>query len=212
MKKRKILIVCFCVAIFIIPIATFASIKLYSIDTEGRTIVYSSDDINDLEQGTQISLAIPANTTIDSEILDKDIEEQKKIIKQNATLNNAQLYSATTSNTVVLESDIEQFENVELETKEEQFKNIFSKYYGESYSAELFSKINKEVLEMSGEYEIPESSKIMLEKAIQLLENTNLTENEKSVIKYILDAIDTSFIEDKEILEKLERNDIEIDK
>lgn len=212
MKNKKVLIIIISIIIFIIPIITFASIKIRDKDSEGRTIVYSADDINDLEPGTKISLAIPTNTANDSEILDKEIKAEKERIMNEAERNNSlQRYSFSEEKRSELNDELSQFENKELENKEEEFKEIFCKYYGDEYSKELFAKINEEFYEISGEYTVPESSKSMLKKAIELLENNDVTESEKETIRYILNAIDTSFIEDDETLNALKNAEIELD-
>lgn len=83
--------------------------------------------------------------------------------------------------------------------------NIFIKYYGKEYSEELFETIKKETSEIAGEYKIPESSLVMLNKAIELYNNSELTENEKETLKYVFDMMDTSCIEDSNTLNNMKR-------
>lgn len=212
MKNRKIFIIIIILIIFIVPIITFASIKIYNKDSEGRTIVYSAEDMKDLEPGTEISLAIPANTNIDDELSDEEIKKEKGRLKVEAERkDNQSNYSLTEKEKAELNEELSQFENKELKDTEKEFKEIFSKYYGEDSSKELFDNIEKEIYENEGEYEIPESSKVMLKKAIELLKNDNVTTNDKETIKYILNEVDTSFIEDAEILRDLESAGIELD-
>lgn len=212
MKNRKIFIIIIILIIFIVPIITFASIKIYNKDSEGRTIVYSAEDMKDLEPETEISLAIPANTNIDDELSDEEIKKEKGRLKVEAERkDNQSNYSLTEKEKAELNEELSQFENKELKDTEKEFKKIFSKYYGEDSSKELFDNIEKEIYENEGEYEIPESSKVMLKKAIELLKNDNVTTNDKETIKYILNEVDTSFIEDAEILRDLESAGIELD-
>lgn len=212
MRKRKILIILLIIVIFIVPIVTLASIKTYNKDSDGRTIVYSADDINELEDGTPISLAIPLNA-IDDETSDEEIEKQKQLIMEatQAKTSIAGEYSLTDEERTESNEYFMQFEDSELKDKENELKNIFCKYYGEDYTNELFDRIAEEVAEIAGEYHVPESSMTMLKKAIELLTEIGLTEDEREVIEYILNEIDTSFIEDDEVLRSLESLGIELD-
>lgn len=125
-------------------------------------------------------------------------------------------YDKNTNTTIPVETstineDRQKLENNDLNDKTEQFKNIFYKYYGKEYSEKLFSDIQKEFYDNIGEYKVPESSMIMLEKAIQLLENKETSESERGIIKDILNAIDTSYIDDINVLNSLENLGIELD-
>lgn len=213
MRKQKILIILLIIVIFIVPIVTLASIKTYNKDSDGRTIVYSADDINKLEDGTPISFAIPINAIDDNEYSDEEIEKQKQLILENTKAKSMvdREYSLTDEERAELNEYFMQFEDSELKDKENEFKNIFCKYYGEDYTNELFDRIDEDVAEIAGEYHVPESSMILLKKAIELLTEIGLTDNEREVIEYILNEIDTSFIEDDEVLRTLESLGIELD-
>lgn len=77
MNRKKIIITSVLIIILlIIPIITLASKRMRDIDEDGRTIIYSTDDLNDVESGSKISLAIPANTSPNEEENNKQIAEK----------------------------------------------------------------------------------------------------------------------------------------
>lgn len=203
-RKRIIITSVLIIILLIIPIITLTSKRRFDIDEDGRTIIYSTDDLNDVESGSKISLAIPANTSPNEEENNKQIAKEKKQIAEKASKSRSVTELSQEEKEEVHE-ELKQFENKELISKTDKFVNIFIKYYGKEYSEELFETIKKETSEIAGEYKIPESSLVMLNKAIELYNNSELTENEKETLKYVFDMMDTSCIEDSNTLNNMKR-------
>lgn len=164
------------------------------------------------------------DTVTDDDILTFDISDYdgftiSSVSSENAeTEEDSNLENVTSySNELDIQNDTtnelqyeHEKESTELNDKIEQFKQIFSKYYGEEYANETFSNIQNESSEISAD-EVSESSINMLKKAIQLIEEENITTEEQEIIKYIFDAIDTSYIEDTSILNAFEKLGVELD-
>lgn len=204
MKTKLIILIIIAV---LIPIITFANMRLRQVDAEGRTIIYSSEDMNELEEGTKVSLAIPVNESISKE------EKHEALMKEkNEDLKKSNSRTMSKKEEQSLKEDLDNYSNPDLENNTNRFKEILRKYYGEENANNLFNNIEKEIKENEGEYELPDSSKKMLGIAIDLLKENKVTQEEEKVIRYILEEIDTTFIEDEELLNGLKSIDVTLDK
>lgn len=212
MNKRKILnIIIVLICILLIPVIALANRRVLTKDNEGRTIIYSAEDLEEVESGDKIVLAIPADISDNELYNDENVKKEKQQIKDNVSK-----YSMATEMTQdeinALSEEMEQFENKELIDKTNNFVEVFVKYYGKEYSEELFENIKKETSEIAGEYKVPESSLIMLNKAIELYNKPELTDSEKETLKYVFEIIDKSYIEDSTTLNNMKNAGIEISK
>ena len=148
-KKKLIIVGIVIIVLIILPIIVIGNIRTLKYNEEGKPIVYSNKEMNELEDGT------------------------------------------------------------ELENKKQQIQDIIKKYYGTEYAENLFSNITKEINEQEGQYKVPESSKELLRKNIELYNSTEITSEEREAIKYYLEIIDRSFIEDKDLLKAIESTGVE---
>lgn len=210
MNRKKIFIMCsILILVLLIPIITTATIKILKYDKDGRVIVSSPEELKELENGTKFTAAIHMDNNDNNE---KMIEEKKQLEKQVEDMNNGKIpMSISENNNVDSVNGAQIHEDEELNNKIIQFKEVLKKYYGVEYCESLFSNIEKEMNEMSGDYKIPESSKTLLSISIDLLNRSDITDDEKEIVKYYLEEIDTSFIEDTNLLESLKNAGITID-
>ena len=211
MSRKKIFLICLIlIIILIIPIITTATIKVLKYDKDGRVIVSSPEELKELENGTKFTAAIHMDNNDNNN--EKMIEEKKQFEKQVEDMNNGKIpMPISENNDVDSVSDAQIHKDEELNNKIIQFKEILKKYYGVEYCERLFSNIEKEMDEMSGDYKLPESSKTVLSMSIDLLNRSDIADDEKEVVKYYLEEIDTSFIEDTNLLESLKNAGITID-
>lgn len=163
--------------------------------------------MNELEEGTKVSLAIPVNENMSKEEKHEDLMKKK-----NEDLKKSTPKTMSKKEEQELREDLDNYSNPDLENNTNKFKDILRKYYGEENANNLFNNIEKEIKENEGEYKVPNSSKEMLGIAIDLLKENKVTQEEENVIRYILEEIDTTFIEDEKLLNDLKSINITLDK
>lgn len=154
--------------------------------------------------------------------VDDDLKETyRKLILPDTnelTSNHISKYDINYQNKSYIEEDgnpdISQMDK-ENKEKEEEFKKIFIKYYGQEELEKIFTAIKQETSEYSennpGKYVFPENGKILLRKTIDLINNANTSDTEKDILKYVIDGMDFSTLQDKELLNELELVGIDLD-
>lgn len=213
--KNKLIIVGILLIVAIIPVITLANMKFRQLYSKGRTIIYSSDDMENLEEGTKVSLAIP----LDGKNNDMKKSNEELMKQKNEDIKKARAEGKPTSMSEeekqALISDLDAFanseNNSEMKNKEEKFKNILKKYYNTEDIDNLLDKINKEIHESTGSYKIPEASKEMLKLTIDLLKSNKITTEEEEIVRYVLEELDAEFIEDENLVNELDSLNVTID-
>lgn len=200
LKRVKILkIVAMFICCLILSLGvSYAGMRVLEIDDKGRVIIKSSMDHLVVEKDTPIVVAIQddENMKINDEINKK---EKENFI--NNTLRTT-IDSITTDNLM---------DNSYLSEKEIEIQKILNKYYGNEYANQLLKSIQNEIDNNNKElkeYEIPDSSIKLLDNLIKILGHKDLIESEKNVIIKFIDEIDTSFIQDEDIINELKRLDL----
>lgn len=198
MRNKKNIVIVILFLLIIVPIMTIASMRVLDIDDNGRVIIKSSMDHLVVEKDTPIVVAIQddENMKINDEINKK---EKENFI--NNTLRTT-IDSITTDNLM---------DNSYLSEKEIEIQKILNKYYGNEYANQLLKSIQSEIANNNKElkeYEIPDSSIKLLDNLIKILDHKDLIESEKNVIIKFIDEIDTSFIQDEDIINELKRLDL----
>ena len=196
MKNKKIVIVILFLLI-IVPIMTIACMRVLEIDDKGRVIIKSSMDHLVVEKDAPIVVAIQDDENME---INDEINKKEKENFINNTLRNT-IDSITTDNLM---------DNSYLSEKEIEIQKILNKYYGNEYADQLLKSIQSEIdnnKELK-EYEIPDSSIKLLDNLIKILDHKDLIESEKNVIIKFIDEIDTSFIQDEDIINELKRLDL----
>ena len=196
MKNKKIVIVILFLLI-IVPIMTIACMRVLEIDDKGRVIIKSSMDHLVVEKDAPIVVAIQDDENME---INDEINKKEKENFINNTLRTT-IDSITTDNLM---------DNSYLSEKEIEIHKILNKYYGNEYANQLLKSIQSEIdnnKELK-EYEIPDSSIKLLDNLIKILDHKDLIESEKNVIIKFIDEIDTSFIQDEDIINELKRLDL----
>ena len=194
MKNKKIVIVILFLLI-IVPIMTIACMRVLEIDDKGRVIIKSSMDHLVVEKDAPIVVAIQDDENME---INDEINKKEKENFINNTLRNT-IDSITTDNLM---------DNSYLSEKEIEIQKILNKYYGNEYADQLLKSIQSEIDNNNKElkeYEIPDSSIKLLDNLIKILDHKDLIESEKNVIIKFIDEIDTSFIQDEDIIKELKR-------
>ena len=197
MKNKKIIFVVILFVMIIVPIMTIACMRVLEIDDKGRVIIKSSMDHMVLKKDTPIVVAIQDDENME---INDEINKKEKENFINNTLRNT-IDSITTDNLM---------DNSYLSEKEIEIQKILNKYYGNEYADQLLKSIQSEIdnnKELK-EYEIPDSSIKLLDNLIKILDHKDLIESEKNVIIKFIDEIDTSFIQDEDIINELKRLDL----
>ena len=197
MKNKKIVIVILFLLI-IVPIMTIACMRVLEIDDKGRVIIKSSMDHLVVEKDAPIVVAIQDDENME---INDEINKKEKENFINNTLRNT-IDSITTDNLM---------DNSYLSEKEIEIQKILNKYYGNEYADQLLKSIQSEIDNNNKElkeYEIPDSSIKLLDNLIKILDHKDLIESEKNVIIKFIDEIDTSFIQDEDIINELKRLDL----
>ena len=202
------------IVLIILPIIVIGNIRTLKYNEEGKPIVYSNKEMNELEDGTKFVLAVPSSDSVDREEMErKQIEEKKAAEKISEDINKGilpmDMAEEVDLSTINKEKRNKSPEDLELENKKQQIQDIIKKYYGTEYAENLFNNITKEINEQEGQYKVPESSKELLRKNIELYNATEITSEERAAIKYYLEIIDRSFIEDKDLLKAIESTGVE---
>lgn len=212
-KKKLIIVGIIIILLIVLPIIVLGSIRTLKYNEEGKPIVHFTKEMNELEDGTKFVLAVPSSDSGNKEEMErKQIEEKRAAEKRSEDINNGILPMDESEDINLNARDVEKRpEDIELENRENQVKDIIRKYYGTEYAENLFNNITKEINEQEGQYKIPESSKELLRKIIDLYNDTQVTSEEREALKYSLEIIDTSFIEDKDLLEAIESTGVELD-
>lgn len=177
---------------------SYAGMRVLEIDDKGRVIIKSSMDHLVVEKDTPIVVAIQddENMKINDEINKKE--------KENFINNTLR----TTSDSITTDNLMD---NSYLLEKEIEIQKILNKYYGNEYTNQLLKSIQSEIDNNNKElkeYEIPDSSIKLLDNLIKILDHKDLIESEKNVIIKFIDEIDTSFIQDEDIINELKRLDL----
>lgn len=197
MKNKKIVIVILFLLI-IVPIMTIACMRVLEIDDKGRVIIKSSMDHLVVEKDAPIVVAIQDDENME---INDEINKKEKENFINNTLRTT-IDSITTDNLM---------DNSYLSEKEIEIQKILNKYYGNEYADQLLKSIQSEIDNNNKElkeYEIPDSSIKLLDNLIKILDHKDLIESEKNVIIKFIDEIDTSFIQDEDIINELKRLDL----
>ena len=197
MKNKKIIFVVILFVMIIVPIMTIACMRVLEIDDKGRVIIKSSMDHLVVEKDTPIVVAIQDDENME---INDEINKKEKENFINNTLRTT-IDSITTDNLM---------DNSYLSEKEIEIHKILNKYYGNEYANQLLKSIQSEIdnnKELK-EYEIPDSSIKLLDNLIKILDHKDLIESEKNVIIKFIDEIDTSFIQDEDIINELKRLDL----
>ena len=194
MKNKKIIFVVILFVMIIVPIMTIACMRVLEIDDKGRVIIKSSMDHLVVEKDAPIVVAIQDDENME---INDEINKKEKDNFINNTLSTT-INSITTDNLM---------DNSYLSEKEIEIHKILNKYYGNEYANQLLKSIQSEIdnnKELK-EYEIPDSSIKLLDNLIKILDHKDLIESEKNVIIKFIDEIDTSFIQDEDIIKELKR-------
>lgn len=194
MKNKKIIFVVILFVMIIVPIMTIACMRVLEIDDKGRVIIKSSMDHLVVEKDAPIVVAIQDDENME---INDEINKKEKENFINNTLRTT-IDSITTDNLM---------DNSYLSEKEIEIHKILNKYYGNEYANQLLKSIQSEIdnnKELK-EYEIPDSSIKLLDNLIKILDHKDLIESEKNVIIKFIDEIDTSFIQDEDIIKELKR-------
>ena len=197
MKNKKIIFVVILFVMIIVPIMTIACMRVLEIDDKGRVIIKSSMDHLVVEKDAPIVVAIQDDENME---INDEINKKEKENFINNTLRTT-IDSITTDNLM---------DNSYLSEKEIEIQKILNKYYGNEYADQLLKSIQSEIdnnKELK-EYEIPDSSIKLLDNLIKILDHKDLIESEKNVIIKFIDEIDTSFIQDEDIINELKRLDL----
>lgn len=201
MKNKKIIFVVILFVMIIVPIMTIACMRVLDIDDNGRVIIKSSMDHMVVEKDTPIVVVIQDDENM--EINDEINKKEKENFKNNTLITTSDLI--TTDNLM---------DNSYLSEKEIEIQKILNKYYGNEYANQLLKSIQSEIDNNNNnnkelkEYEIPDSSIKLLYNLIKILDHKDLIESEKNVIIKFIDEIDTSFIQDEDIINELKRLDL----
>lgn len=177
---------------------SYAGMRVLEIDDKGRVIIKSSMDHLVVEKDTPIVVAIQ-----DDENMEINDEINKK--EKDNFINNT---SRKTSDSIITDNLMD---NSYLSEKEIEIQKILNKYYGNEYANQLLKSIQSEIDNNNKElkeYEIPDSSIKLLDNLIKILDHKDLIESEKNVIIKFIDEIDTSFIQDEDIINELKRLDL----
>ena len=197
MKNKKIIFVVILFVMIIVPIMTIACMRVLEIDDKGRVIIKSSMDHLVVEKDAPIVVAIQDDENME---INDEINKKEKENFINNTLRTT-IDSITTDNLM---------DNSYLSEKEIEIHKILNKYYGNEYANQLLKSNQSEIdnnKELK-EYEIPDSSIKLLDNLIKILDHKDLIESEKNVIIKFIDEIDTSFIQDEDIINELKRLDL----
>ena len=177
---------------------SYAGMRVLEIDDKGRVIIKSSMDHLVVEKDTPIVVAIQDDENME---INDEINKKEKDNFINNTLRTT-IDSITTDNLM---------DNSYLLEKEIEIQKILNKYYGNEYANQLLKSIQSEIDNNNKElkeYEIPDSSIKLLDNLIKILDHKDLIESEKNVIIKFIDEIDTSFIQDEDIINELKRLDL----
>ncbi|MBR3882500.1 MAG: hypothetical protein IKJ36_04450 [Clostridia bacterium] len=179
---------------------SYAGMRVLEIDDKGRVIIKSSMDHLVVEKDTPIVVAIQDDENME---INDEINKKEKDNFINNTLR-------TTSDSITTDNLMD---NSYLLEKEIEIQKILNKYYGNEYTNQLLKSIQSEIDNNNNnnelkEYEIPDSSIKLLDNLIKILDHKDLIELEKNVIIKFIDEIDTSFIQDEDIINELKRLDL----
>lgn len=177
---------------------SYAGMRVLEIDDKGRVIIKSSMDHLVVEKDTPIVVAIQDDENME---INDEINKKEKDNFINNTLR-------TTSDSITTDNLMD---NSYLLEKEIEIQKILNKYYGNEYTNQLLKSIQSEIDNNNKElkeYEIPDSSIKLLDNLIKILDHKDLIESEKNVIIKFIDEIDTSFIQDEDIINELKRLDL----
>lgn len=213
-KKKFIIFGIVIIILVVVPIIALGSIRTLKYNEEGKSIVRSAKELNELEAGTEFVYAVPSNDSVNKEEMErKQIEEKNAAEKIAEDINKGilsmDMVEEVDLNMVNKDKRNKSPEYIEFENKKQQIQDIMKKYYGTEYTENLFNNITKEIKEQEGQYKVPESSKELLRKNIELYNGTEITSEEREAIKYFLEQIDRAFIEDGDLLKAIESTGVE---
>lgn len=164
----------------------------------GVTIV-ETGHMDEVEPGTRVSLAVPIEN--EKKRTDEDREVEKQHALENAMheeKEDVSLYSFPAA------EDLAERNN----RNEEKALEILNNYYGEDVIADLFDRIRNETSDNRNndwyEYMFPENGKELLDKMLLLIENNQISEEDKNAIKYMIKSMDLSTLDDEELKNRID--------
>lgn len=202
MKNKKILkIIILGIIIIFIPIFIIGKEYIIEEDFIGRKIVTSSEDLSRIEENTPIVIAISNNTNEIKEDTENRLKADKKLSEEEL--------NSTTIPQINYNMNEEKLDaNDDVKDLKSNLKIIMKKYFGEEYANEILERINKEILENTGDYKVPDASIELLNKILDLYNETDITDGEKKVIEEFVKQMDLNFIEDENVLSKIYETNI----
>ena len=192
MKKKKYIFLIVLIGILIIGSITVLA-NQYSLryDEQGRLIIPAGDTIPDeVEDGTPIALEVP--------------DFNKKNYKNDYNKEKNSFLSEVESDSY---KPID-YSDVEVMKDEIPFVKVMKKYYGEKEIVDLYNKIDEERENNQSKQlidEITETQIKGLTMTCDLIENKNLTSEEKEILINALKSIDLSSLKDIELKNRISK-------
>lgn len=199
--NRKILIISLIICvILLVPFLVYANKKELLYDKNSKPIIESgTDEINEIEEGTEYTLEIPINKV---EKTEQDmIDEKNSFINE---INSVEFYSIDNYNNEDIKQDIDIYFE-EGREKGERATNIIKKYYGDDETDRLFTKIKEETNSNISEYKFPENGKKLLEVVLDIIHFEKITSAEKEDLKYLVQSMDLSTLDNQELVNKIKK-------
>lgn len=200
MKKNIVILSLIFILILciIVPIVVKAVGITLTYNEEGRLIIQTGKAIpNEIEEGTKIVLEVsPENY--------EKTEKQRIEEKMNVVDNNIITYSEENIRTI--QEEIDEYMNNEKE-KEEEFLVILKKYYGNQETENLLQEIKSETENKNNSFEnysFPQSGKKLLNVVIDICKRENVSNEEKECLKYVVQGMDLTTLDDKELADKID--------
>ncbi len=207
-NKKKLIIGGFVIIVLIIlPIIVVGNIRTLKYNEEGKPIVHSAKEMNELKDGTEFVYAIPSNTSITKS--DKEISEEKRKILENVSNSSVAIKSLTVEEKEKYAEEISEHtkEDIKDKEQEEEFKRIFIKFYSEKELEEVLSSMENEIDEYMrnnpGNYIFPESGKVLLRRSIEMINSKDIAESEKETIIYVIGDMDLTTLNDDNLRNEL---------
>lgn len=200
-RKKICIVVMIVIPIIAISMTAFASKKLVRYNEQGKVIIYSGEERpEEIEAGTPAVIAIPTNSKNKLKT-DSEIKSQKEVFIKEVE------QKAKTATTEDIAKYTETKNAIPDEIEEVSFNTILMKYYGKEKITGLYEIIDKEqngvVTYGTEPTTLNNSQKELFKMALELIDGTKATSEEKEILRDSLKSIDISNMEDKEFVDKV---------
>lgn len=204
--NKKIMLLVIILFMIIVPIIVFATNNFVSY-RNGKAVVIEGEEQTELAEGQKYTIAIESGKDSEEYNREEDLKKKREYEENMYSQDNIAEPSLETYDM----NDEELMRYNELQEKTQRTLTLLFEYYGKEEIEELYKKAENNSIK-DGKYVISEYSEELLDKILQLVEKEPINAEDKGMLVEMLGQMDLQTLNNKNIENRLQNLNIEIDK